>query len=350
MKKKFLKLFTSVAMLALVFCLHQNVRAEDIAQPTEKDVYIHHDDGEDYVANRYERAIVVDRVVYQYLPEKDSYRIVAFDDNDEEFPEGITFKPRSEVRGKPVTGIYIDGEEDGPSYLTRLNLVLPDSVKDIDIRYASFGSVTLPKSPTVTPGMISEGDVEQIIIPAGTTNVSGINDIWKLRKMELPSSTKKIGKYFLGNSPDLRTVYIPEGVTEIGTEAFSGCPKLEIYIPASVKKIGKNAFKKTDEYGQVKMIYCANNSTAHKYAKKNHLPYTIIDPVKTSYKAIGLSLSTKRISMPIGAKKRVLYQVTPVYAAKRNVKFSSSNSKVVSVNAKGMMTAKKNGKATITVQ
>ena len=54
MKKKFLKLFTSVAMLALVFCLHQNVRAEEIAQPTEKDVYIHHDDGEDYVANRYE--------------------------------------------------------------------------------------------------------------------------------------------------------------------------------------------------------------------------------------------------------------------------------------------------------
>ncbi len=54
--------------------------------------------------------------------------------------------------------------------------------------------------------------------------------------------------------------------------------------------------------------------------------------------------------MPIGAKKRVLYQVTPVYAAKRNVKFSSSNSKVVSVNAKGMMTAKKNGKSTITVQ
>lgn len=178
----------------------------------------------------------------------------------------------------------------------------------------------------------------------------GINDIWKLRKMELPSSTKKIGKYFLGNSSDLRTVYIPEGVTEIGAEAFSGCPKLEIYIPASVKKIGKNAFKKTDQYGQVKMIYCANNSAAHKYAKKNHLPYTIVDPVKTSYKATDLSLSTKRISMPIGAKKRVLYQVTPVYAAKRNVKFSSSNSKVVSVNAKGMMTAKKNGKATITVQ
>ena len=55
--------------------------------------------------------------------------------------------------------------------------------------------------------------------------------------------------------------------------------------------------------------------------------------------------------MPIGAKKRVLYQVTPVYAAKRNVKFSSSNSKVVSVNAKGYAERQsKNGKATITVQ
>ena len=63
---------------------------------------------------------------------------------------------------------------------------------------------------------------------------------------------KRIGKYFLEDSSDLRTVYIPEGVTEIGAEAFSGCPKLEIYIPASVKKIGKNAFKKTNEYGQVK--------------------------------------------------------------------------------------------------
>ena len=256
-----------------------------------------------------------DRVVYQYLPEKDSYRIVAFDDNDEEFPEGITFKPRSEVRGKPVTGIYIDGEEDGPSYLTRLNLVLPDSVKDIEISGASFGSITLPKFLIVTPGVIFESDFEQIIIPEGTTNVSGIHNIWKLRKMELPSSTKRIGKYFLEDSSDLRTVYIPEGVTEIGAEAFSGCPKLEIYIPASVKKIGKNAFKKTDEYGQVKMIYCANNSAAHKYAKKNHLPYTIIDPVKTSYKATGLSLSTKRISMPIGAKKRVFYQVVNETAA-----------------------------------
>ena len=99
------------------------------------------------------------------------------------------------------------------------------------------------------------------------------------------------------------------------------------------------------------MIYCVNNSAAHKYAKKNHLPYTIIDPVKTSYKATDLSLSTKQISMPIGAKKRVLYQVTPVYAAKRNVKFSSSNSKVVSVNAKGYDDGKeKSEKATITVQ
>ena len=136
-----------------------------------------------------------------------------------------------------------------------------------------------------------------------------------------------------------------------GSNPCSTYPRIPGHENAGViAKIGKNAFKKTDQYGQVKMIYCANNSAAHKYAKKNHLPYTIIDPVKTSYKATDLSLSTKRISMPIGAKKRVLYQVTPVYAAKRNVKFSSSNSKVVSVNAKGMMTAKKNGKATITVQ
>ena len=86
-------------------------------------------------------------------------------DNDEEFPEGIYFlSPRSEVRRQTGSQEFtIDGEEDGPSYLTRLNLVLPDSVKDIEISGASFGSITLPKSPTITPGMISEGDVYRLI-------------------------------------------------------------------------------------------------------------------------------------------------------------------------------------------
>ena len=53
---------------------------------------------------------MVDRVVYQYLPEKDSYRIVAFDDNDEEFPEGIIFKPRSEVKANRSQEFTLTGK------------------------------------------------------------------------------------------------------------------------------------------------------------------------------------------------------------------------------------------------
>jgi hypothetical protein len=49
---------------------------------------------------------------------------------------------------------------------------------------------------------------------------------------------------FLGIGDALRTVYIPETVTEIGSSAFKNCNRLEsIYIPNSVTTIGGQAFE-----------------------------------------------------------------------------------------------------------
>ncbi len=43
---------------------------------------------------------------------------------------------------------------------------------------------------------------------------------------------------------ELKTIYIPDGLEEIGDEAFRGCKSLEqVYIPKSVKKIGDSCFR-----------------------------------------------------------------------------------------------------------
>lgn len=45
--------------------------------------------------------------------------------------------------------------------------------------------------------------------------------------------------------------------------------------------------------------------------------------------------------------RKISYTVQPFYATKRNLKFKSSNSKTVSVDQDGFITAKQKGKAKI---
>ena len=344
------KFLASMLLLGLVFCFRMTAKEGKMDPPTEEDVYVHGvDDGT--VDNVYKRAVVLDKVVYQYMPEKDSYRIVAFDDNDGNFPEGIIFKPRSEVRGKPVTEIYINGEEDGTPYVGRINLVLPDSIQKIDLTGSCFASITLPSFIKPENMCITEySSFDRIYFPKTAVSVGGILMTTQLTGFDLPASVKTIEKRFMWDSSDLRAVYIPQGVKTIREKAFSGCENLEIYVPSSVKKIGKKAFGKGIDGKHVKMLYCEKNSAAYRYAKKNHIPYKIVKGGKASRKAKSISLAEKKITMKAGDKKAIRYWVTPVYASNRKVKFKSSNPEIVSVNAKGILTANKKGKATIQVQ
>ena len=52
-------------------------------------------------------------------------------------------------------------------------------------------------------------------------------------------------EYKIQACSSLTSVVIPEGVTEIGKEAFQGCTSLtSVVIPESVTKIGNYAFKR----------------------------------------------------------------------------------------------------------
>ena len=63
---------------------------------------------------------------------------------------------------------------------------------------------------------------------------------------------------------------IPEGVTEIGEQAFDGCKSLKsVMIPASVTVIGENAFFNCSN----PTIHAPEGSKAAEYAEKERLPF-----------------------------------------------------------------------------
>ncbi len=63
-----------------------------------------------------------------------------------------------------------------------------------------------------------------------------------LRSLRIPGTVKKVSYGAFTICRDLGTVYVEEGVEEIGTHAFSECPHLKIYIPFSVKKLSRYTF------------------------------------------------------------------------------------------------------------
>jgi hypothetical protein len=64
----------------------------------------------------------------------------------------------------------------------------------------------------------------------------------------LPKNLKYIGVAAF-NGSGLTSVTIPEGVTDIGNNAFSECENLtDVYLPKSLKRLGNGAFENTPAY------------------------------------------------------------------------------------------------------
>lgn len=88
----------------------------------------------------------------------------------------------------------------------------------------------------------SGGDVE---IPEGITEIgfNAFNKVQDLESVILPSGLLTIGRFAFDRCNNLSNIAFPDGLLEIGEAAFSGCGKLQkMYLPASLEKISYDAF------------------------------------------------------------------------------------------------------------
>ena len=91
-----------------------------------------------------------------------------------------------------------------------------------------------------------------------------------LESVVIPESVTDIEGNAFSGCPNLASVTIPTSLKTIGYKAFSECQNLaQLHIPSGVVKIGYYAFDKCEKL----TIYAPVGSYAEEYARKNNVPF-----------------------------------------------------------------------------
>ena len=136
---------------------------------------------------------------------------------------------------------------------TGSNLSVPDTVKDIGTVF--FGNTTL----------------KSIFLPDTVTKLEtdAFAACSELCDISLPTTIKSIGPFAFYSCYKLEYVDIPAGCQSIGEHAFADCVSLKsISIPDSVTEIGNNVFLDSKNV----VVTTPFESTAFTYAAENNIP------------------------------------------------------------------------------
>ena len=169
------------------------------------------------------------------------------------------------------------------------NIDLPDSIIDIGnnpfIECESLTKIGILPNPYIEyadgalickhdhrlicylPAMKEEG----YIIPEGIQEI-GVEAFWyceNLKYIQIPQCVNRIGKSAFAGCTALEKIYIPEGIKDIKEETFASCQSLEITsLPESVKNIEKYAF---DGVNKDLIIYAVIGSYAEQFCKEHNM-------------------------------------------------------------------------------
>ena len=205
--------------------------------------------------------------VWSYVPEGDGVTIVGYEGTQTllSVPDTLDGKPVRAIGSNAFEGHHVDG------------VFLPEGITAIRrnaFAYCHFSSITLPASLETLEELAFNGcsQLDSIRIPYGVKNVTGnpftgctsLSTI--LAAPDHPCLALMNGALY--SKADRRlicllpsaeasqndTFSVPEGVTSIGSYAFSGCRTLvEIVLPDSVTRIGEGAFESCEGLERIAM-------------------------------------------------------------------------------------------------
>ena len=113
--------------------------------------------------------------------------------------------------------------------------------------------------PKTTPGQPESTELPAMTCTKVKKSDCTINDLGVFEKYNgcedaiiLPNGIEEIGTDAFSFSETLRIVVIPEGVREIGNDAFWGCEALEqVFLPSTLEKIEFNAFRSCESLAEI---------------------------------------------------------------------------------------------------
>lgn len=237
----------------------------------------------------------------------------------------------STIDGYTVTTIGLDAFN-GCTAIT--GIIIPDTVTRIANR--AFYNCSL---------------ITEIVIPDSVTSMGTnvFNGCKGLKSIKLSANLTKIDSVMFSRCSSLESIEIPEGVTLIESMAFRNCTSLKsIVIPKSVQTIGANAF---DGCTAITDVYYGGSEeewttiTFNDANDKTRLESANISYGDAEVKSITFDVST--VNLEKGGKTVIGYTILPAGATNKNVVWSSSDEKVVTVK-NGVVTAVGEGNATVT--
>lgn len=234
---------------------------------------------------------------------------------------------------------------------------VPEGVKDIPA-YAfaetrSLKGIIIPSSvQTIGDDAFKAAGLNSINLPDGLLKIGNIafGGCQNLESIVIPNSVKEMGTHTFWISENLKSITLPSGLTKISNGMFGYCKMLEkVAIPKSVKTIPKFEYAFPDCYKV--SIWGFKGSSAETYATKNNVPFVIVDPVKEVLLMFsGENVTKGKLSIDLGSiitSLQLSAQISPENPWP-GVTWKSSDAKVASVDANGLVTGLKKGKTTIT--
>ena len=198
-----------------------------------------------------------------------------------------------------------------------------------------------------------------------------------LQSIDIPASVTTIGQWAFYNCKALQSIDIPASVTAIGEVAFWECTGLQsIHIPASVTTIGKGAFRECTGLKTVTVDWDTplkvpgdvfedvnTDNVTLKVPKGKEAAYKVHavwgkfkfeggstpppPPPVVSVTSVTLSHHKVTVNGDI-TQKQLTATVQPAAATNKSLTWKSSDAAVASVDADGLVTIHKKGKATVT--
>ena len=242
----------------------------------------------------------------------------------------------------------------GCAYLTQITV--PDSVQKVltnAFEYcSSLTSISLPEHITeIQSSAFCEcRSLAEFKIPSGVTQIgnSAFSNCKALAKIEIPQNVSKIEFSAFSGCSKLTEIKLPVGIASIDRWTFSNCHSMQkIEVPASVQKIEQSAFYNCRSLTEV--FYEGSEDDWQNITVGSSNESLTNAEIHYNYAETSVNLNKSEMTLGTGQTYTLKAEVIP-QGSDVTLTWKSSNKNVATVNSKGKISAKGEGRATITVK
>jgi len=190
--------------------------------------------------------------------------------------------------------------------------------------------------------------LSSIVLPDGIKNIGkmAFSNCSKLTNISIPDTVEEIGAGAFVNCSSMVSITLPCGVRKISGDysadgyCFEGCTNLRtLYFTKSIQEIGNDAFRNLSASNIT--FYGYSGTAAKVYANQKGFRFVECTPVSS----ISLSGNT---TVNSAETITVNKSISPSNAYNKNLKWTSSNTSIATVDSNGVVTGKNKGTVTIT--